>query len=62
MKLAQRIVDAVLIELDDRRGIGQELRAIRYEFPDTWRELKRTLVAIVDIELPRRRTTPKRAR
>jgi len=32
--------EAVLKELDGRRGCGQELRAIRSEFPATWCELK----------------------
>lgn len=45
--------EAVLKELDGRRGCGQELRAIRSEFPDTWRELKEACAAAASRALAR---------
>jgi hypothetical protein len=47
-KAAKAVVDAVLKELDGRRGIGQELRGIASEFPDTWRELKQACIDAAD--------------
>lgn len=50
--------EAVLKELDGRRGCGQELRAIRDEFPDTWRELKKACAKAAADAIAARRTTP----
>jgi hypothetical protein len=46
-ELRHAIARAVLDMLEDRRGIKWELRSVRDEHPDTYREIEESLAAAV---------------
>lgn len=48
---AHMIVKAILNNLDDRRGVGDELGQVRCCDPEVWEELVETLEEIVQKEL-----------
>lgn len=49
--LAKTIVRAILDDLEDRRGIKQELLALRYDDEEIYEEICETLESIVDSNL-----------
>lgn len=49
--LAVVIVEVVLTDLLARRGVGNELEIVEVDDPETWAELKETLVEKVEAVL-----------
>jgi hypothetical protein len=51
-KLVERIAKAVLYDLEDRRGVGNELEAVRHESPAIYREIKKAIgeAALAEVE------------
>lgn len=50
-RLAVVIVGVVLTDLMARRGVGNELEHVEDAYPETWEELKATLVEKVEAVL-----------
>ncbi len=46
-RLSKETAVAVLKDLHDRKGIGDELDGVRSEYPDTYREIKQSISKII---------------
>ena len=44
---AKKAVDAIMSDLEDRKGIGNELEAVHDEYPSTYRDIKRAMTRLI---------------